>query len=250
MYNFVICEDNYNTGLTIKDIIIDYVNKINLDYNIHLVKEHFEEVIKLAETNLGHVNIYFFDIILNQDNTSGLTLARQIRKIDIMAYFIFITSHPELSLKVFQYKLKALDYIYKQDENIHIRIYECIDTIINEMHQVGNIDIARQITLKSYNDFYAVNLNDVMYFETRPGSRMLYCILKNGSIIEFYDTMKEIMKNLDSRFFHCHRSFIINIRQIKKLGGGKQLYTVMMNDGKICDVSKPKWKELVNRVRT
>jgi two-component system response regulator AgrA len=249
MYNFVICEDNLNTASIIKGFITEYTAKKNLDCHIHLFQDHFEKVIEFAEANLGHINVYFMDIILNQENASGLTLARQIRKIDIMAYIVFITSHPELSLKVFQYKLKALDYIYKQDENIQKRIQECIDTVLREMVQLGNVDVTRQITLKSYNNFYTVNLNDIMYVETRPSSRMLYCVLKNGTCIEFYDTMKALIKRLDSRFYQCHRSFIINTRQIKKLGGNRY-YSVVMNDGKVCDVSKQKWKELVNRVRS
>ncbi len=250
MYNFIICEDNFNTGSIIKGFIAEYAARKNLDCQIHMFQDRFEQVIEFAESNQGHINVYFFDIILNHENTTGLTLARQIRKIDIMAYFIFITSHPELSLKVFQYKLKALDYIYKQDENIQKRINECIDTVMREMTQLGNVDVTRQITLKSANNFYTVNLNDILYFETRPGSRMLNCVLKDGTDIEFYDTMKAIIKQLDSRFFHCHRSFIVNTRQIKKLGSGSHFYSVIMNNGKECDVSKTRWKELVTRVRS
>lgn len=249
MYNFIICEDNQITASIIRNFVNEYAVKNDLDFNVYLFQNQFEKVIEFAESNLGHVNVYFLDIILNQENTTGLTLARQIRKIDIMAYFIFITSHPELSLKVFQYKLKALDYIYKQDENIQKRVQECIDAIINEMSKIGSIDVTRQITLKKMNDYYMVNLNDILYFETRPGSRMLYCVLKNGTDIEFYDTLKEVMKQLDGRFFHCHRSFIINLRQVRKLSSDNGIYSVTMSNGKVCDVSKTKWKELVEYVR-
>ena len=249
MYNFVICEDNLNTGSIIKNFVTDYAQKKNLDFHVYLIQSRFEQVLEIAESNTGNVNVYFFDIILNQDNTTGLTLARQVRKIDVMAYFIFITSHPELSLKVFQYKLKALDYIYKQDENIQKRIGECMDTIIKEINQIGYVDVTRRITLKSINGFFTINLNDIIYIETRPGSRTLYCALKDGTNIEFYDTLKEFIKRLDCRFCHCHRSYIINTRQIRKLGNDNQLYSVVMNNGKVCDVSKQKWKELVDRVR-
>lgn len=249
MYNFFICEDNYNTGTTIEKYISEYAFKKNLDCHIYLICNNFEQIIEHAKSNVGHTNVYFLDIILNQENITGLTLAREIRKIDVMAYLIFITSHPELSLKVFQYKLKALDYIYKHDENIQRRICECIDSICEEIHQIGDLDMSKQIVLKCLNDFYTVNPSDIIYFETRPGSRLLNCVLKDGRAIEFYDTLKNIMKKLDSRFFHCHRSFIINIRHIKKLEGGNPLYTVVMSNGKICDVSKTKWRDLVESVR-
>lgn len=249
MYNFFICEDNIITATVIKKYIAEYTAEKNMDCNIQLINNDFEKVIEYAKSSIGHANTYFLDIILNDENTTGLTLAREIRKIDAMAYLIFITSHPELSLKVFQYKLKALDYIYKHDENIQKRICECIDSIAEEINQIGNLDINRQLTLKSLNDVYTVSLNNILYFETRPGSRMLNCVLKDGTTIEFYDTLKNVIKKLDNRFCHCHRSYIINIRHIKKLGGTNPIYTATMSNGKVCDVSKTKWKDLVARVR-
>lgn len=249
MYNFVICEDNYTTGEILKEYISEYATEKNLDFRIHLFRNNFLEVAAFADSNVGDINVYFLDIILNQDNATGLSLAREIRKIDVMAYIIFITSHPELSLKVFQYKLKALDYIYKHDDNIQTRIKECIDSIMDEVKQLGNMDPTKQIILKSMNDFYTVNPADIVYFETRPGSRLLNCVLSDGTNVEFYDTLKNINKQLDNRFCHCHRSFIINIRHIRKLGNEKPYCTVTMSNGKVCDVSKAKWRDLINRVR-
>jgi len=249
MYNFFICEDNINTAAIIKKYVSEYTEEKNMDCNIYVINKSFGQVIEYAKSYIGHANVYFLDIILNDENTTGLTLAREIRKIDAMAYLIFITSHPELSLKVFQYKLKALDYIYKHDENIQKRICECIDSITVEVNQIGKLDITRQLTLKSLNDVYTVSLNNILYIETRPGSRMLNCVLKDGTTIEFYDTLKSVMRKLDNRFCHCHRSYIINIRHVKKLGGINPIYNVTMSNGKICDVSKTKWKDLVARVR-
>ncbi len=249
MYNFFICEDNYNTGSIIRKFVSEYALKINLDCTIHLICSDFDQVIEHAKSNIGHANIFFLDMILNQENTTGLTLAREIRKIDVMAYLIFITSHPELSLKVFQYKLKALDYIYKHDEDIQKRICECIDSIIAEVKKIGFLDISKQVILKSLNEVYTITPADIVYFETIPNSRLLNCVLNDGTSIEFYDTLKNVMKKLDGRFCHCHRSFIINFQHVRRLGGGKPLYTVTMSTGKVCDVSKTKWKDLVERVR-
>jgi len=249
MYNFVICDDNYNTGLYIKNIISGYANNKKLDYNIRLYSNNFEQAIEFTKSNLGHVNVFFVDIVLNDENTTGLSLAKQIRKIDVMAYFIIITSHPELSLKVFNYKLKALDCIFKQEEDIEKRIQECLDTIVSESSRIDNLSYRGQLTIKSVSGIHAINLSDVLYFETRPGCRLIYCILTDQTCIAFRHTMKELVKELDSRFFQCHRSFIINTKYIKKLARNRQCYSVTMEDGKICDVSRSKWKELLSYVR-
>ena len=74
MYNFIICEDNFNTGILLKKIITEYANEKNLDYNIKLFNENFDQVIEFTKSNIGHVNVFFMDIILNEENSTGLTL--------------------------------------------------------------------------------------------------------------------------------------------------------------------------------
>lgn len=246
MFNFVICEDNYNTGIVLKNLVTEYADKKSLDYNILFINDNFEQVIDFTKSNIGHVNVFFMDIVLNEENSTGLTLAKQIRKIDVMAYFIIITSHPELSLKVFNYKIKALDLIFKQEENIEKRIGECLDTILSESSKIDNLNLRSQITIKSVNGLHTVKLSDILYFETRPGYRFIYCTLTDKTCIVFRDTLREVKKELDSRFFQCHRSFIINTRYIKKFCRNRQSYSVIMEDGKICDVSRSKWKELLS----
>ena len=249
MIHFVICEDNPSTGSIIKGFISEYTPLKSLDCRIYLFQNQFDKVIEFAQANVGHTNVFFLDIILNQESLSGFTLARQIRKKDIMAYIIFISSHPEFSLKILQYKLRALDYIYKHDENFQKRIFECIDIVLDETTRMEDEDSAQLITLKGANSIHSVRLNDIMYIETRPGSRLLHCTLKDGAVLAFHDTLKNVIKSLDGHFYRCHRSYIVNIRQIRKLENKKQYYSVTMNDGKVCDISKPNWKELISRVK-
>ncbi|HZK28088.1 MAG TPA: LytTR family DNA-binding domain-containing protein [Thermoclostridium sp.] len=248
MYNIVICEDNFDTGIILKKIIVGYFKEKDLDHTFKLFNQSFEKVIDFAKCNIDNINIYFIDIVLNDEQVSGLSLARQIREVDIMAYLIFVTSHPEFSLRIFNYKLKALDCIFKQELNIKSRIYECLDTIVFESSKIEQLNIPSQIALKGVNELYTINQSDVLYFETRPGSRLLYCVLIDGSCIPFRNTLKELIKDLGSQFFQCHRSYIINTKQIKKMFKDRQSYCVMMNNDQTCDVSRLKWKELYDHV--
>ena len=50
MYNFIICEDNFNTGILLKKIITEYANEKNLDYNIKLFNENFDQVIEFTKS--------------------------------------------------------------------------------------------------------------------------------------------------------------------------------------------------------
>ena len=60
----------------------------------------------------------FLDICLQSEMT-GLILAQELRKIQPRCFIIFITSHSEMSILTFQYKVEALDFIIKDSsENI------------------------------------------------------------------------------------------------------------------------------------
>lgn len=69
---------------------------------------------------------FFLDICLQSEMT-GLILAQELRKIQPRCFIIFITSHSEMSILTFQYKVEALDFIIKDSsENIRKRIHECL----------------------------------------------------------------------------------------------------------------------------
>lgn len=58
---------------------------------------------------------------------TGLILAQETKKNSPRCFIIFITSHSEMSILTFQYKVEALDFIIKDSsENIRKRIHECL----------------------------------------------------------------------------------------------------------------------------
>ena len=73
-----------------------------------------------------NTGVFFLDICLQSEMT-GLILAQELRKIQPRCFIIFITSHSEMSILTFQYKVEALDFIIKDSsENIRKRIQECL----------------------------------------------------------------------------------------------------------------------------
>ncbi|MGV7275496.1 response regulator, partial [Mycobacterium kansasii] len=56
--------------------------------------------------------VFLLDIALNSD-INGIQLASEIRDLGGRNKIIFVTTHTELSLTVFQYQVEALDFILK-----------------------------------------------------------------------------------------------------------------------------------------
>lgn len=107
--NIYICEDNRKQRETIENIILSLTE--NTDFNISFSTDDPKALLKKLENN-KQTNIYFLDVDLNS-YINGLELAKEIRKFDINGYIIFLTSHAELTLLTFQYKVRAMDYILK-----------------------------------------------------------------------------------------------------------------------------------------
>ncbi|SHJ73131.1 response regulator [Paramaledivibacter caminithermalis] len=130
MTNFVICEDDNRFRKKILDYINNYIDMQKLEGKITVETILCKEVLEYVKKNGTNKNIYILDIDLN-DNMNGLQLAKRIRKYDIYGYIIFVTNHIELSLTTHKYKVRALDFIVKNVDDIKSRLYEAFNVAID-----------------------------------------------------------------------------------------------------------------------
>jgi len=211
--NFIICEDNERDGEKVQAIIKEYMKKCNESCKIQLVTYCFSDVVAYAENNSDAENIYFLDIIFDGCDTNGLKIAQQIREHDIYGYIVFITGYPELCMKAFQYKLKALDFIGKNEKNIKKRIFECLDTIKKEKNIQKQRNAA--IVIKSGSQYHNIEFKDIIYFETATLDRKV--INKLSANIEYINILPIISleKNITDNEYNrilIATVFIFNLR--------------------------------------
>lgn len=230
MFNIYICEDNEQVRNEIKRIVLKSITEVNLNINEIMSTDSCEEIIRKSRGTSN--NIYLLDIVLKNE-MNGLILAKEIRKYDLHGNIIFITSHLELSLKTFQYKLKALDYICK-DDDIQKRVVECFKIIKREEE---DREKEKNIFIKSGSSYYNVLLDEIICFETSTQVRKII-LHSTTSKIEFYDTLSNLEEKLDLNFIRCHRAFIINRKHLSSLTREKGNYIAVMKNGEKCMVSK------------
>lgn len=245
---FIICEDNEKEGKKIKNILEKYLEEHGGTEEIQLIHNRFSDVITYAK-NYAHLgNVYFLDIVFDGLKMNGLKLAKQIREYDVHGYIVFITAYPELCMKAFQYKLKALDFICKYDDDVEKRIFDCLDTIKKERLQtLQNKQVEKSIVVKSGSQFHKIPLKDILYFETATQERKIVLHTVNSQI-EFYDTLKNIEEKLDNGFYRCHRAFIINVAHIKEVNKSRNDMHIVMSNGDRCLLSKKYLKGLMKYV--
>ena len=240
-FNIIICEDAKSTITKIASLVLEYFEKTDYEFNYHQLQSNFQKVFEYAKNTDEFRNIYLLDIDL-KENINGLNLAQKIREYDYLGYIIFITSHTELGMTALSYKLKILDFIDKANKNFKSRLCGCFETIITESSIIKNED--KHIMIKSGLDYFPIILNDIIFIETDSiGRKIIIHTLRRT--IESYTPLKDIVKELDGRFFRCHRAAVVNTEKISKICTERGNTHLELSGENICPLSIRKVKELM-----
>ena len=163
------------------------------------------------------------------------------RKYDPRGFIVFITTHSEMSYMTFIYKLEAMDFILKDDEEeMKKRVYQCLMNADERFASKANA-LQTNYTIKTGDKRITIDFNDIMFFETSANNHkvILHC---TNRIIEYNARIKDIEKELDSRFYRCHRSFLVNKNNIKEIDIENRI--AYMVNGEECLVSARQAKGL------
>ena len=231
MIDIYICEDNKKQ----LDLFTNYISNTimieSLDMEIVLSTPDPHMILKeiLTRENTG---VFFLDIDLKSD-IDGLALAQRIRQIQPRCFIIFITSHTEMSFLTFQYKVEALDFIIKDTtEHIKPKIHECLLNVQEKYTSSNNI--TKTFIINHSDKCIAIDYNDILFFETSSNIHKVILHAKKR-VLEFNGHLKEIERQLDYRFYRCHRSYIINKDNISEIDFNN--FIVYMKNGETCPIS-------------
>ena len=218
----------------------------------NLIKEHIKVVEIVAEAenvkeavkliNKHQPELIFLDIEMPNEN--GFVLFEYFENPNFAT--VFCTAYSEYALQAFE--VSAADYLLKPLSLNKLK--EAIEKAIKNIGQnkiSQKIDVLREniafkqlqkIGLTLADGLSFVKVDDIMYFEA-DGS-YTHVITKNEKYLvskklkEFDDLL-----DADERFFRVHRSFLINISQIKKYSK-KDGATLVFDNNKVIPVAREK----------
>ena len=234
--NIVICEDDIQFCNYIKSILEKYIVNNHFNSKIVLTTSNPDNVINYIHNN-SEITIYYLDIKL-QNNKSGFDIASIIRENDYMSPIIFITNYEEMMSLTYEYKLEALDFIIKNNlASLRQRICENLKYI--ETRQQKGYMKCLNIKNKQKNFFFF--FYKICYIESIKSTHKLILYYDNG-MITFYALLKDIEKELDSRFIRCHKSIIVNKNKIVNID--KKKHTIELSHNYHC-IYSPRCKEII-----
>lgn len=222
MIRIAICDDEPDVSGQIRSMVADFFRRKNMEVMI----SQFTCGKELLEDN-SEIDILFLDIRMKQ--MDGMETARKLRLRHFKGFLIFITVLKEMVFESFE--VQAYDYLLKPVEETHFE-----KTMERLLASIQNASEAVLFIQRGY-ESSMIPFADIVFCEIID--RKVYLHLTSDEVVDFYDRMEHLEKKLDSRFFRCHRSFLINLQYLKSYKNK----TAYMENGKEIPVSRLRSKE-------
>lgn len=229
MLKIFICEDNEKQRNSMAKCISNYLIIENLDIELILSTPNPNEIIKYLKKKLS-TGLYFLDIDL-QHEMNGIKLAELIRTYDPRGFIVFVTTHEESLYLTFKHKLEAMDFILKDEIfGVNQRICDCISNAYKKYTTALPENENKFIFQISEQKIITFEYKDIIFFETSPETSRKINIHSKNKIIEFYSSLNDIEHKLDSNFFRCHKSYIVNIEHILEVDNKQNRIILQQNN--------------------
>lgn len=153
-------------------------------------------------------DVLFLDIQMK--DMDGMETARRLRGRGFKGYLIFITVLRETVFQSFE--VGAYDYLVKPVEE------QYFDKMMERLISSLQNDREKSLLVQRGYDSSVISFDEIIYCEII--GRKVYLHLSSGEVIDFYDRIENLQTRLDSRFYRCHRSYLINMKYLRGYRNG------------------------------
>jgi len=178
---------------------------------------------------IDRFDVIFLDIQMDQPD--GMETARLLRRRGDYSLLVFVTVLKELVFDAFQ--VDAYDYLLKPLDSDHFE--RTMDRAVSTLAQ----RTGKSIVIQRGSSCDVVPLAQIMYCEVQ--GRKVYVHQSDGKIIDYYDNLENFERQMDSRFFRCHRSYLVNLDYVR----GCDTVLVTLSLGAQIPVSRLRERDLI-----
>jgi len=203
LIHIAICDDEKHMSDQIRAMASDFFRKKNREIRLRTFLSG-EELLN----DEGQIDILFLDIQMK--GMDGLETARKLRAGQFRGFLIFITVLKEMVFQSFE--VQAYDYLVKPVEEKQFE--KTMERLFASMQNAGEDSLLVQ---KGY-EGRIIREDEIVFCEVID--RKIYLNLASGEVVDYYDRIENLEMKLDSHFFRCHRSYLINLRHLKSNKNG------------------------------
>lgn len=225
MYRFAICDDNPADA----DYVTLLIKEWNQKAGVPLQTEKYPsaEAFLFAYEEDDSVDVLFLDIEMGA--MSGIQLAKKLRAMSARLQIVFITGYMEYIDQ--GYDVEALHYLIKPVTGE--KLGAVLDRAMARLKARENA-----LTLSAAGSKVRLLLHEIQYLEVMKNYVTVYA--GEGQEYSVKRTLSELESELDDSFYRIHRSFIVNLRFVKKVTKSE----VVLKDGKELPLSRKSYEGL------
>ena len=198
-----VCEDQKED----LDTVCSLLDAWAAERDANLRRREFQNAVEMLESaRRERFTFYLLDVLMPGMN--GIEAAREIRRFDDAAEIVFLSSSPGFAYE--SYGVRALNYLLKPVERE--KLFALLDRL--RLQEQKN---SESLTLKTKTAFVRVPYAQISYVEVIQ--KHVYFHLTDGTVREVAGTLRDFESALLQRpeFMRVHRSYIVNMFQVKEL---------------------------------
>lgn len=204
MIKIAICDDEKLSCEGLRYILKEYNFNTEVEINIFTTGS---DLIRNMNSN-GGFDIVFMDIELGEE--SGIEYGKKLKEYNSSAILIFISGF--LTYFRDMSESEPFAFIEKPFVNEKDKIFSTLDRAIKRMNRLKNKIYSFEYKGEKYN----IDLNEVLYFESRHRIIVLHAEREN---YEFYDKLDNVQNATDGitdAFARPNKSCYVNLNKIEK----------------------------------
>lgn len=200
MIRIAVCDDS-RIDIERMEAAFDQMKNFTIEYDVYFSAE---ELLEYRRRHEETYHLYFFDI--EMPGMNGLELAREIRRSDSQALFVFLTSYAEYVMDVFD--MITFQYITKPITA------EKLESVLSKAVAYLNMT-KRDFVFQFRKCQFRISCDDILYIEKKGRQAVIHTISEN---YKTNMTNEEIWEQLDEKnFAQSHVSFIVNLVHVKAI---------------------------------
>jgi len=227
MYKIAVCDDNPADA----DYVSDAIKKSAQARAVMVEIEQFPsaEAFWFQYEDNQCYDMLFLDIEMKPDGMNGVELAAKLRKNDHAIQIVFVTGYMEYIAD--GYDVEALHYLLKPVTEA--KIGSVLERAIQRLK-----DREKALFLQTADGSMRVLISEIRYLEVRRN----YVTIHAEEAYTVKRTLHELEQELDACFFRTGRSYIVNLRYVRKITKSQ----VVLKDGAQVPLSRGLYDEIMS----
>ncbi len=233
MIRIAICDDN-ETELSRTKVMVNVYAVGNPELEIQLSTfQDPGELLEIIRNRQDAFDILLLDIYMPE--LTGVQLAHEVREMNDQCQLIFLTSSVDHAIEAFS--LHAAHYLLKPYTKGQLE-----DALSKAIAAVKK-NQQRNVVLKTSSGLRKIDIADIIYCETDRHIQNIYLVENERIQVRISNSELYTVLSIDSRFFKCGSTYIINLGRITEVSK-KQ---ILFDDGKTIPVQRRQYRELLER---